>query len=151
MELRCYSIARMRPHAALTFALALVLVTGCWSDRSPRDVARRFLDKYYLEIDQRAALQLCEGAASSRIKNEIADLEVARREGLETSPSHPRMYYQQLAERPDPAPGERELEYELTIDSQGVQLRKRVNLRLKDEGGRWRIFNFAEADMAHVQ
>jgi hypothetical protein len=141
----------MRRHATpFAAGLAVVLASGCWSDRSPRDVAQRFLDKYYLEIDQHAALLLCSGPAAGRIKAEIADLESARREGLETSPSHPRMYYKQLADQPVSAPGERELEYELSIDSQGVQLRKRVNLRLREEEGRWRIFNFAEADMAHV-
>ncbi len=127
-----------------------VFGAACWSDHSPRDVAQRFLDKYYLEIDQRAALLLCVGPASGRIKDELADLEAARRQGLETSPSHPRMYYRQLADRPAASADERELEYELSIDSQGVQLRKRVNLKLKQEGGSWRIYNFAEADMAHV-
>ncbi len=124
---------------------------GCWSDKSPRDVAQRFLDKYYLEVDQHAALALCDEAAAGRIKDEIADLDAARRQGLESSPSHPRMYYKPLEERPAAGPDERELEYELTIDSQGVMLHKRVNLVLKNEGGHWRIANFAEADTARAR
>jgi hypothetical protein len=137
----------MRRHAALLLAVGLA---GCFSEKSPRDVARRFLDKYYLEIDQHAALLLCDGSAAARIKAEIADLDQARREGLESSPSHPRMYYKPLDERPATAPDQRELDYELTIDSQGVMLRKRVNLMLKSEGGSWKVVNFAEADMARV-
>jgi hypothetical protein len=137
----------MRGHAALLLTIGLA---GCWSDKSPRDVATRFLDKYYLEVDQPAALLLADGAAAARIKAELADLAEARRQGLESSPSHPRMYYKQLADRPATAPDQRELEYELTIDSQGVTLHKRVNLVLKSAGGGWRIVNFAEADMAHV-
>jgi hypothetical protein len=142
-------MSRMRGRAILL--LLAFVATGCWSDRSPRDVAHRFLDKYYLEIDQQAALQLCVGSASGRIKAEIADLDAARREGLDASPSHPRMYYRQLADQPVTAPGEREQQYDLTIDSQGVMLHKRIDLVLKEDGGRWRIANFAEADMAHVQ
>ncbi len=131
--------------------LAACLVAGCWSEKSPRDVAQRFLDKYYLEIDQPAALLLSVGPAAGRIKDEIADLQAARGEGLAASPSHPRMYYKRLADRPAPAPGARELEYELSIDSQGVMLHKRVNLLLREDAGRWRVANFAEADMAHAQ
>jgi hypothetical protein len=136
---------------ALLVALVALLASACKGERSPQDVAERFLDKYYLEIDQPAALLLTVGPASGRIQAEIADLEAARRQGLETMPSRPRMYYSKLAERPAAAADERELEYDLSIDSQGVKLHKRVDLRLKEDGGHWRIYNFAEADMAKVE
>lgn len=139
-----------RRPALLLCALAL-WASACRSGRSPQDVAERFLDKYYLEVDQPAALRLAVGPAAGRIQAEIADLAAARGQGLEASPNRPRMYYRKLKEQPATAGGERELEYDLSIDSQGVKLHKRVDLRLKEDGGAWKIYNFAEADMARVE
>ena len=136
---------RLSPACLLCLALA-----GCFSDRSPRDVERRFLDAYYLEVDQPAALKLAVGPAANRIQNEIADLAQARREGLEGSPAHPHMSYRKLSDRPQPAPGQREVEYQLSIDSSGVTLQKLVDLVLEAQGGHWRVRNFAEVDAAHV-
>ncbi|MHB8416594.1 MAG: hypothetical protein ACYDCL_00860 [Myxococcales bacterium] len=137
-----------RSIAALLSTLALA---GCFSDRSPADVERRFLDKYYVEVDQQAALALATGPAAGRIKDEIADLAQARREGLESSPPRPRMSYRKLSDRPPPAPGRREAEYQLSIDSSGVRLNKLVDLVLQSDGGRWRVINFGETDMAQLR
>ncbi|HUB06394.1 MAG TPA: hypothetical protein VMB50_05315 [Myxococcales bacterium] len=135
----------------LTLVWLCLALAGCFSDRSPSDVERRFLDKYYLEVDQAAALALSVGPARNRIQDEIADLAEARREGLESAPAHPRMSYRKLSDRPPPAPGQREVEYRLSIDSSGVRFDKLVDLVLEQDAGRWRVRNFAETDMAHAE
>ena len=67
------------------------LFAGCSSQPAPADVAGRFLDKYYVETDQRAALPLCAGPAARRIAAEIVDLDRARRQGLPAPAFRPRM------------------------------------------------------------
>lgn len=130
--------------------VSLCLLAGCFSDRSPGDVEGRFLDKYYVEIDQPAALLLCDGPAAQRVEAEIQDLAQARRQGLDAAPVRPRISYRKLDDRPPPAPGEREVEYTLSIDSGGVRLQKRVDLILRSAEGRWKIYNFGEADVTQV-
>lgn len=135
----------MRVRAALVLLSALA---GCHSDRSPGDVAGRFLDDYYVEVNQPAALALATGPAAARLRAEMADLDEARRQGVEAAPSRPHVYYEPLQKPEPPAAGRQSRKYRLSIDSGGVMLQKRVDLLLSDEGGRWRVYQFGEADLS---
>src|SRR5438132_8646280 len=74
--------------------LALLSVTAlsCAGTKDPSGVADRFVDKYYVEADQQAALPLSEGMARMRLENEIRLVGSSRR-GIAQGSHAAKVYY----------------------------------------------------------
>jgi hypothetical protein len=130
-------------------AALLAGCVGCIPSDSPIGVARRFLDKYYVELDQQAALQVTTGPAERRVRDEIELLREARRSGLEPT-VRPSVYYRKVRTKVGASDREREVEYELSIDGAGVKLKKRIRLMLENGEHGWKVREFLEADAAQA-
>jgi hypothetical protein len=131
-------------------AVLLAGCIGCSASSSPTRAARRFLDKYYVELDQPAALDVVTGSAERRVRDEIQSLREARGSGME-APPHPRVFYRHLSSAPGSSDRQREEDYQLSIDGFGVKLEKRIRLMLENGEQGWKVREFLEADLADPQ
>ncbi len=67
--------------------LLLLLLAGC-TPKSAAAVSDRFVDLYFVEIDQKRALELCTGLARSKIEEELSLVAQIRRK-LGDDPARP--------------------------------------------------------------
>lgn len=105
--------------------------------QTPETVARTFLDRYFVELDQKAALPLTEGVAHAKIEAELRILG----EDSANDDERPRIYYRQLLrkEQPDGVA----LRFRLTVMVPGdATVEPEVLLRLRSQDGVWRVSNF---------
>jgi len=116
---------------------AALLLAGCGGMKDAGSVADKFVDRYYVESDQDAALPLTTGVATMRLKDELRLTREARmgNPGMQLRPV--RVYYKRTAltggER------EREADYELDIRPQGGgDLQRGAHVVLvRQEDGTW--------------
>jgi len=126
-----------------TLALALLLA-ACGGMKDVASVADKFVDHYYVESDQDAALPFTTGVAAMRLKEELQLTREARQgnPGMQLRPV--RVYYKRKAL--SGGGGEREADYELDIRPQGGgDLQRGAHLTLvRQEDGTWRVSQFSE-------
>ena len=126
-----------------SLALAL-LFAACGGMKDASSVADKFVDKYYVESDQDAALPLTTGVASLRLRDELKLTKEARQgnPGMQLRPV--RVYYKRKALTG--GGGEREADYELDIRPQGGgDLQRGAHVKLsRQQDGTWRVSDFSE-------
>lgn len=126
-----------------------VLAAACSRDRSARATADYFVDKYYIEIDHAAALEVADGPVADRIKSERVLVVAAQRQGVGSTQVLPRVYYSVKSDQPI---GEtRRLVYALSVDSGGHRFRKEVTLLVAHRDGGYRVTGWSEAEVAGVR
>jgi len=127
-----------RIHLVLWFLLAMTAIACSRNNDTPEAAARVFMDRYFVELDQRAALDLTEGVARSKLEGEIRALEG---ESPSADAERPRIYYRQIS-RSDQADG-LALRFRLTVMVRGdATIEPEVLLRLRSLDGGWRVSNF---------
>ncbi|HEV8322688.1 MAG TPA: hypothetical protein VG389_13810 [Myxococcota bacterium] len=132
---------RVARGAAAALALATAVAAGgCQS--APERAATRFLNRYFVEADQEAALEYTTGLAAARLRREIDDTREARAVGGVTTDGR-RVFYE-LVRRADASPERIDLVYRLEIASGGSSYFHDVGLSLERVGDDWRVANFAE-------
>ncbi len=113
---------------------------GCAQKPTAQSVAEQLLDAYYIERDLQKALAVTEGAAKERVREEAKLVE-----GAGPRPGGPRVYYR--LEKSQPTAEGTRLTYELTIDSDGVEMKKRVAVDVRKLGEGYKVAAFAETDL----
>jgi hypothetical protein len=127
--------------------LALLLMVGCGGQpsNSPVAVAERFLDLYFVEIDQEKALPLVTGVARDALENELRDVAKIRAEGYGPSQAMGKAYYQRTYLKEEPSGESARLVYDLTMEfgeGESSRMRRHVFLTLRKEEGRWKVASF---------
>ena len=121
-----------------------LLLAGCGGMKDAASVADKFVDHYYVESDQDAALPFTTGIAAMRLQDELKLTREARQgnPGMQLRPV--RVYYKRKALTGGGA--EREAEYELDIRPQGGgDLQRGAHLTLaRQQDGTWRVSQFSE-------
>lgn len=124
-------------------ALALLLA-ACGGMKDAASVADKFVDKYYVESDQDAAMPLTTGIAAMRLRDELKLTREARQgnPGMQLRPV--RVYYKRTAL--SGADATREADYELDIRPQGGgDLQRGAHVTLtRQQDGTWRVSEFSE-------
>lgn len=125
------------------FAALLAGSLSCGGARTPSGAADRFVDKYYVESDQQAALGLSEGMARLRLEDELRLVGASRR-GIAPGSHTAKVYYDR--KRLDGQGGTRTAEYALHIKPQGgTPIEKEAHLELRQQAdGTWRVSRFNE-------
>ena len=127
---------------ALLACVATLL--ACGSMGSPSGVADKFVDKYYVEADQAAALLLADGVAALRLKSELGLVGDSRR-GIAQGTHAARVFYQRTRLAGDGAA--RQADYSLRIRPQGTtgEIVRDAHLELaQQKDGTWRVTRFSE-------
>ncbi len=124
--------------------LVLLVAAACSRDRSARATADWFVDKYYIEIDPGAALEVAEGNVADRLKSEQALVAMAQRQGAGATQVLPRVFYtvQSVAAEAD---GTR-VTYDVSIDSAGHRMQKEVTLLVRKHAESFRVVGWTERD-----
>lgn len=123
-----------------------LLLIACDKTRSPQSVSQAFIDRYYIERDHAAALEITEGGAAERVRSEKKLLEDARMSGSSGGIS-PRVFYN--LQKQEPRGQQTQLTYGLTIDSSGVELKKQVLITVAKFGESYKVTFFNERDFPH--
>jgi len=130
-------------------AICALVVLGwiaCSRDRSPRATADFFVDKYYIEIDPTAALEVAEGDVADRLKKERALVAIAQSQGVGQTQVLPRVFYSARAE--PTGDGVTRMVYDLSIDSGGQRFHKEVTLMVARRADAFRITGWTEHEEA---
>src|ERR1041384_7936127 len=124
-------------------ALGLLVTLGC--GRSPEAVADRFVDYYFVEIDQGRALPLTSGLAHDMLERELRDVAAIRKQlGHMPADERPEVYYKRVGDRQE---GDRTvLVYDLTLKHAEDVIRKTAQVAVRRDGDGWKVIFFKVAD-----
>lgn len=129
---------------SLVVLALLCAAPGCRRKSAAERVSDRFVDLYYVEINQRAALDITAGRAHDELAQQL--IEVGHVRGAAAGAGEgerPRTYYERVSHRTD---GDVAIfVYDLTTKmgrSAGVHRHATIGLAKRD--GRWRVIWFGE-------
>jgi hypothetical protein len=126
---------------ALFIAVALL---GCSRDNSAQGVAEKFMQAYYVQIDQAQAMEFTTGLARERLRQELQQVAPLRRGGG-LAQARPKMSY--ALARSQPEGHQVLLVYDLTISPPHVPpMLKKILIITERLGEQWKVINFAETD-----
>ena len=123
----------------LVCGLCAAVAPGCSRPTaSAQTAARAFVDRFFVELDQHAALLLTEGVARAKVEREIALL---NDEPPSRNDERPRVYYRQLsAARQDDGMA---FYFRLTVVVIGdAPVEPEVMVRVRETNGEWRVSNY---------
>jgi len=124
--------------------LIAVTITSCSRRNSAEQVGDRFVDAYYLQVDQAQALEHAAGLARERLQTELQQVIQLRRDG-QFDQARPTVTYTHV--RTQPEGRQVLLIYDLTITPQQVApIFKRVLLITEPVEEQWKVINFTEID-----
>jgi hypothetical protein len=125
------------------FVIAVALL-GCSPSNSAQGVADRFVQAYYVQIDQAQALEYTTGLARERLRQELQQVAPLRR-GSSLEQARPKVSYALIRTQPE---GQQVLLiYDLTIAPPQVKpILKRILIIAEPLGEQWKVINFAETD-----
>jgi hypothetical protein len=108
------------------------------STSSPQATAQAFVDRFFVEADERAALPLTEGVARAKLEE---GLRLLGDQPASTTDERPRVYYRQLsAQTQDDGMA---FHFRLTVVVLGDQpVEPELIVRVRPSGDQWRVSNF---------
>lgn len=123
------------------FALAaFLLCAACARSSTPEDVARRFIEEYYVRVDLGAARRIADGLASRKIDEQVA---LRQGQALGGAVEGRNVAYHLVRRQQD---GDRHsFMYEVRIrPTGGGEFTRRSVVAVTPAGGAWRVSNFTE-------
>jgi hypothetical protein len=125
--------------------LALPLVLAACGPRSAEAVADKFVDYYFVEIDQGRALPLTTGLAREMIERELRDVAAVRKQmGYMPASERPDVYYKRTVGRDE---GARKVwTYDITLKREHDVWRKNAQVAVERLGGEWKVVFYQVAD-----
>ncbi|MFQ5639151.1 MAG: hypothetical protein ACE5IR_14305 [bacterium] len=132
-----------KPTRILLLLLFVFHFISCGHDNSPKGVAETFLFRYFLELNQRGALELSTGLAVDKLQKEIELTQSVRMEpNLDLSKLRPFIDYK-LTGTQTRSDETVTLFYDVTIERKsGLKFRKEAVLSTMQVDGRWKINNY---------
>jgi len=122
----------------------IVALAGCSRGNTPEGVAERFVEAYYVRIDQMQALEFAAALAREKLQQELQLVAQARRGGG-VDQARPKIQYTRTHTRPE---GHQVFFiYDLTIQpTQFSPMLKQVLITTERLGEHWKVINFTEMD-----
>jgi hypothetical protein len=118
--------------------LMLLLAAGC-APKTPAQVADRFVDLYFVEIDQKRALELASGLARTKLEEELSLVEKIRTT-YEPDQAKPSIFYTRRDAHVD---GDHaRLAYDLTIRQGRDETKRSALISVEKIGDKWTVGNF---------
>ena len=105
---------------------------------SPQATAQAFVDRFFVEADERAALPLTEGVARAKLQE---GLRLLGDQPASTTDERPRVYYRQVSERTQD--DGMAFHFRLTVVVMGdPPIEPELIVRVRPSGDQWRVSNF---------
>ncbi len=126
-----------------TLLLLYLSSSSCGHKNSAEDVAEKFLYRYFIELNQRGALELSTGLAEDKLKKEIELLKGVRSApDLDLSQHKPFIDYK-LVNTQKRSDASISFFYDVTIKSKGGdEYKRQAVLTTVQIDGRWKVTNF---------
>jgi hypothetical protein len=142
------AVTRAESHPMLgRIVISLVIafaVASCARQNSPESTGDRFVEAYYVQIDQAQAAEFAAGLARERLQAELQKVMQLRRHDT-LAQARPQVSY--ALARAQPEGRQVLLTYDLTIrPSQVAPILKKILLIMEPVGEQWKVVNFTEAD-----
>lgn len=118
-------------------SLLLTVAAGC--GETPESVGARFMELYFVEIDQVRAQPLTAGPAAAKLADELKLVEGIRRT-YSADQARPTIYFERKSA--DASGDHARQSYEVRIQQGGDETRRTVLLTLERRDGHWRVGNF---------
>jgi hypothetical protein len=133
-----------RRSGVLTVLCMALAIIGCSPSDNAQGVADRFIQAYYVQIDQAQALEFTMGLARERLHEELQRV-ASLRQGSSLDLERPQVSYTLARTQAD---GDQMLlVYDLTITPPQVKpLLKKILLIMEQRREQWKVINFTEAD-----
>ena len=133
----------MRNLFLTSLTAVLLFLLSCGHANSPEGVAEEFLFRYFIELNQRGALELSTGLAVDKLNKEIGLLQSVRREpNLDLSKYKPLIDYK-LVNTQERDGESATLYYDVIIQRKsGEQVTREQVLSVTKVGGVWKVNNF---------
>jgi hypothetical protein len=132
---------RGRVLGAICIAIAIL---GCSRSNSAQGVADRFVQAYYVQIDQAQALEFTTGLARERLQQELQQVASLRR-GSSLEQARPKV--SSTLARTQSEGRQVLVVYDLTITPPQVKpILKKILIITELLGEEWKVINFAETD-----
>lgn len=122
----------------MKWIVCAALLAAC-TPKSAEGVSDRFVDLYFVEIDQRRALELTSGLARQKLEEELS-LVAKVRQNYEPEQAKPSIYYKR---REAQIAGDRgRLAYDITIRHEKDEMAKNTMISVERIDGKWTVANF---------
>ncbi len=126
----------MKPLAVCLLLASMTL--SCGRDRADK-VSDRFVDLYFVEIDQKRALPITSGLARGKLEQELGLVEGVRREYSPEQAKPSIFYVRRSFEESD---GHARASYDITIRQDRDETHRNALISLAHEEGHWSVANF---------
>lgn len=123
----------------MKWLLACALAFCACAPKSANDVADRFVDLYFVEIDQKRALDLTSGLAKSKLEEELSLVEKIR-QTYEPEQAKPSIFYKRKSSEVSGDHGR--MTYDLTIRQGRDETQRSALISVEKVGDRWYVANF---------
>jgi hypothetical protein len=136
------SLPTPRLQVVCAFVLSAVLIlaaTGCRKPSASQELADRFMELYYARKHVAEAVQLCTGAARTKLEAELRAIQGVR---PDPSADEPRVTFS-LTASTNPTPTQATYIYRVTAHTSGIG-NVVATLMLTDEGGHWLVTSLKE-------
>ncbi len=124
--------------STLLLGLLLLLLPGC-APRSAERVADRFVDLYFVEIDQKRVLPLTTGLARTKLEEELSLVEGIRR-NYQPEQAKPSIFYARASSLV--AGDHARFAYDLTIRQGRDETKRHALISVERIDGKWTVANF---------
>jgi hypothetical protein len=121
--------------------LLLCLVGGC-APKTPAAIADKFVDLYFVEIDQRRALPLASGLARSKIEEELSLVAKVRQTEDPNNAGKPSVFYTRRDAQVAPDNLHARFAYDITIRQGRDETRRNALISVERVGEEWKVANF---------
>jgi hypothetical protein len=133
--------SRIRIRTGLTAVAALLaLASACTPADSPRGVADRFVDAYYVRIDLKSAAELSTGLALDRINEEI---QLTKGQSIDAATRRPTVHYSLASERNADDAVTFVFNARFDVPDAGT-FERNLMITARQDGGHWKVSNFSE-------
>ncbi|HWP49318.1 MAG TPA: hypothetical protein VNM22_19330 [Candidatus Limnocylindrales bacterium] len=125
------------------FALGFLFVLGSCTNKgeTPEEIARMFLDKYYIEIDQEGALPISAGLAEKKLKEELKLVEGIRGMGVSPQQAKPNIYYK-FQDVKESGPATKVFRYKIIIKGGPQEVQKDAIMIVSKVNNVWKVTNY---------
>lgn len=133
----------MSANSRRAFLMSLVIpftVSACGPKNESEQVAKQFMEAYYVKMDTKAASEMSSGLAADKLKQQLALLQGV---APDSASDKPQVDVRLASTPPAGAADEASYIFEVHSNAQDIGGRK-VFVKVRQEGGKWRVSQFTE-------
>lgn len=127
-----------------TLFISLIFLISCGQNlNTPKGVAEKFIEEYFVYVDQEKALPFTMGLAKVKIEEQIKEVTKVRKRGEKLGLMLADVEYTFVKEM-SVRKGIKGFEYKLDIQGEGFSQKRNVIISVSQKNDKWLVSNFSE-------